>query len=107
MATIEKGEYFVVVRGFEHGDFDDFMEHMTGEERTTTTPRHKTYDRSYEGDIFLAEEICGPVIAARRVLKERIGDGLYKRPEMVQINIMENEVWPVTKAYVEKFGVRV
>lgn len=105
MATIEKGEYFVVTRGFELGDMEDFIEAMTGDTRTTT--KHQRFDRSYEGDIFIAEEICGPVIAARRVLKERIGKGWLARPAIVQINTMENEVWPVTKAYVEKFGIEI
>ena len=77
MATIEIGDLFVVTRGFELNDFDSFNlpfdaeGNYIGKSTTGNDVKTKRYDRSYEGDIFLAVEICGPMIAARRVIKDR------------------------------------
>lgn len=74
MATIEIGDLFVVTRGFELNDFDPFdlpfdaEGNYIGKSTTGNNVKTKRYDRSYEGDIFLAVEICGPMIAARRVI---------------------------------------
>lgn len=87
MAQIERGEFFVVTRGFElHAD-----QVGPGESK----PR---YDRSYEGCVFKALEVCGTVIAAQCVHAEG-----HKRDWMGRVFSLHTaglEVWPVTAAYV-------
>ncbi len=122
MATIEIGDLFVVTRGFELNDFDPFdlpfdsafdaEGNYIGKSTTGNNVKTKRYDRSYEGDIFLAIEICGPMIAARRIIKDRwiskySGKEIEYRSQCVAINTLENEVWPVTDSYAKNFNVNL
>lgn len=94
--TIEAGEYFVITRGAKlprHASVLGFMSPSSPVETDWE------YDRSHEGKVFQAVDVCGPVIAAKCVHvsysyhKDYIG-------KVISLNTSEIKVWPVTKRYV-------
>lgn len=86
--TIETGELFVVTRGWKLGSIGLLIGIPESGE--------PAYDRSHEGNVYRALEVCGPMMAGEIVYAKsygaKIGD---KRP----INTNEVEVWPVTESY--------
>lgn len=95
MTQIEKGEHFVVVRGFEMGKPLPVFAAMYGETDKDDKPR---YDRSFDGCLFLALEVCEDVIAARCVAASDTWKQQYVGT-VRSLNTRELEVWPVTEAY--------
>jgi hypothetical protein len=93
---IEKGELFVVTRGYQCGRIssDPIFAAAFG---IPVQPEleQPQYDRSYEGRVFRAIEVCGPVIAAEIVF----GD-VYSS-KIRSLNTNEIEIWPVTQAYLD------
>jgi hypothetical protein len=102
--NVERGEYFVVTRGFELLGPSMVRSVLFGEElepwkeQRDDKPQH---DRSMEGVVFEAVEVCGAMIAARVVVQRSTYAGCYPLGKCASINTTEVEVWPVTKAYVE------
>lgn len=94
--NIEQGDYFVVTRGFplSMDSWSAFSEMLGG--GGVSTKQEQQYDRSHEGEVFLAVEVCGPVIAARRVFTR---SRYHPLGEALSLNTSELEVWPVTKQY--------
>lgn len=101
---IEPGEFFAVTRG----------ERITASAFPTLTvfgflPEYESpteepkFDRSFEGDIYLAMNVCGPLIAARRVFASRT----RYMPETLSLNANDYELWPVTRGYAKSLGVNV
>jgi hypothetical protein len=84
--TIDKGQLFVVTRGFKHGKMFT-QSHLTD-----------SYDRGFEGQVFAAVEVCDTAVAAERIISS---DSYHKVGEVVSINLLENEVMTVTREYVE------
>lgn len=102
--NIDKGELFVVTRGFEFGRGSDMLLSIfsgyDGWLKPPKKPEEKQYDRSDEGLVFRALEVCGDMIAAEVVAVSHSArwkkDRLGKR---YSINTREVEVWPVTYQY--------
>lgn len=95
---IETGDYFVVTRGFKYGciNFNLFG-----------TPRDEepSYDRSYGGCVFLAREVCGPMVAAKCVYSEHDYKGELVG-KTISLNTSEVEVMTVTAQYLEKMDIK-
>lgn len=97
--NIDKGEFFVVKRGFKHGKMPSFF--GIGEQKET----EDSYDRSYYGMVFIAREVCGEHIAALCVHQpNEIYELLGKT---VNMNTTELELWPVTNSYARAFNINV
>ena len=102
--NIETGEYFVVKRGVQLNDsFESifqspFAASAQNKEQKDKPPR---YDRSYNGMIFKAREVCGEQIAAEYIFGE--GKRWIKIGDVISLNISEIEIWPVTEKYVSCF----
>lgn len=96
--NIERGDLFVVTRGYQLGRMPSLATMMYG--APDDEPKEPQYDRSHQGRVFRAVEVCGPVIAARIIY-----DGSGYRDDTVgamkSINTAEVEVWPVTEAYLQ------
>ena len=101
--NIEKGDHFVVTRGFEYHKMPVFSifnpPDPTESWKQNKKDEEPQYDRSYNGMVFLADEVCESVIAATCVWamgykEEKIG-------EKYSLHTNELEVWPVTKKYIE------
>jgi len=94
--NLEPGEYFAVTRGHKHGDTSFFDAVITGSQ---IRPQEVTYDRHYEGLIFMAVEVCGCMVAGN-VLATTTG---YKK-DMVghtySLNLTEIEAMSLTRKYV-------
>lgn len=56
--NIETGDFFVVTRGFPFSN-DTSLDLILG--NVVTKEKRQEYDRSHEGDVFQAVEVCGPV----------------------------------------------
>lgn len=93
----------MVVRGFEYSrrslssiGFDGWL---GGAE--PKAPQEPEYDRSYEGVLFLALQVCGPLIACRAVA---VSEGCSYKKNYIgkpfSFNTTELKVWPVTPAFV-------
>lgn len=106
MAIPEKGEYFVVRRGFKLNteSLSSVLfprEPWQGQPEALKEPR---YDRSYEGDLFLAVEVCGDAVVAKlvhRTATYRPG----RKGDLIVLSAADMELWPVTKAFAEAMGV--
>ncbi len=97
--NIDKGEFFVVKRGFKYHSVTVFP-------FTTTIDDGPRYDRSYEGMVFVANEVCNEHIAALCVYSEHVGI-TPNVGKMCTMNTTELEIWPVTNKYVEALNVKV
>jgi hypothetical protein len=98
MATIEKGEAFIVKRGREY-DKTPVMT-LFGMAPVSSEPQI-AHDRSYEGMVFLAVEVCGSHVAAKY-----LGGKKWWRDEpAVMFDVEEMELWPVTDAFVAAMGI--
>lgn len=98
--VIEAGEYFAIVRGFEYRgqtEFSLFSGYDGFLNPPTATP--KLHDRSHDGCLFRAREVCGPLIAAELVAGDKHGHWEYD--QIFSLNTMEIEVWPVTQQYAD------
>lgn len=96
--TIEKGDYFTVTRGYEYNPaaFASIFSPVAVE----TKPQ---YDRSYDGVIFRAVEVCGPMVAAEVIVgRDFVIDGrncgAYKH-KRISLNTTEVELMTVTPEY--------
>lgn len=103
--TIEKGDYFAVTRGLEMGKPGVFVAAFGFDSPKSDKPE---YDRSHDGQIYLAEEVCGDMVAARCVgsrcfhsSKERNIGKVYS------LNLSEVEVMTLTPEYLKAIGVNV
>ena len=88
--TIERGDFFVVTRGFEYAGLPP---------ATETKPQ---YSREHEGRIYRADEVCGPMVAAT-VIATTKGYG-PKVGQTISLNTTEVEVMTVTTEYVRLVG---
>jgi hypothetical protein len=97
--NIEPGDYFIVTRGVETNRHPSFTTGYDGFLKATEIVTDKpTYDRSHDGLVYLAIEVCGQMIAAKCVG----GSWSYHRSHVGRVrslNTSEVEVWPVTEAY--------
>ena len=99
---LEKGDYFTITRGVKLStsspfSFFGFMD-MDGESWKTNKQEEEDepkYDRSYHDCVFLAREVCMPMVAAEIIY------GHYFGPKMMSIRLSEIEVMTVSKQYVE------
>ena len=99
MAEIEKGEYFVVRRGFRLGKaLSFFAERREAWQQSAEDEDEPRFDRSYEGLLYLALEVCGPMVAAVCVQGDKYGTSHVG--ERTAFNTDEVELWPVSQAYV-------
>jgi hypothetical protein len=105
--NIEVGEYFVVQRGILLNDrflsifSSPFAASAQNQDNKEKPPR---YDRSYDGMIFKAKEICGEHIAAEYVFGK---DKLWiKIGDCISLNTSDIKIWPVTEKYVACFLVK-
>jgi hypothetical protein len=105
--NIEPGDYFVVARGFKYGDSSSMFVFSALFGGCGETPKEKEdqYDRSHEGRVYRAEEVCGPAIAARCVHGNIFGG--VKPGDVLSLNTNDVEVWPVTKKYVDALGIQL
>ncbi len=104
--NIEKGDLFAVVRGFVLGMSPEEYYMQQGGAGTIT----QNTDRSHEGRVYEASDVCGPLIAAKCVFSSRDSQEYPKynsAGKTFSINTNEVEIWPVTKQYLEtlKSGV--
>lgn len=102
MAQIEPGEYFVVTRGFrlQTANTLSLSTFDIGAQPQRDSEPH--YDRSHEGLIYYAEEVCGDMVAAKCVAVD--GHHHWKQQHIgktVSLNTSEVEVFPVTEKYVQ------
>lgn len=96
--NIERGDLFVVTRGFLLGRMPSFASMFGGFDSEPSQTETQNWDRSHEGRVFKATEVCGPVIAGEIVfLPDRISH--RKLGEVIPLNTGEVEVWPVTPQY--------
>lgn len=104
MPQIEKGEHFVVTRGFKMEGTSDLMIFAIIGNSQPPKPSEPKYDRSYEGYIFLAVSVCGPMICGKVVYSPhgKSSPSYYKQIDACySINTTEVEVWPLTKEFFE------
>lgn len=99
--NIETGEHFVVQRGWRMGDgaSSGYIYAMAmGREPPPpdTAPR---YDRSWEGCVWRALEVCGEMIAGEIVHAPFHKKDCVGRREI--LNGGDVTLWPVTAAFVE------
>lgn len=80
---IDINEYFMIVRGVEL--------------------RNGRTDRSYNEAVFLAMEICGPLIIAKCVKPS--SHRFPNMHEVITFNTNEVEMWPLSKLAVKALGV--
>ena len=106
MAEIKKGEHFVVRRGFEYNSSSFLL--PSGEIATPQNDENPKHDRSQEGRLFLAVEVCSPMVAAecvhgshRDIMCANMGGSSRLVPHRITFNMDEVELWPVTKAFVD------
>ena len=104
---IEIGEYFVVKRGIELNNSicsvftSPFTDSAFNKNNDDKPPR---YDRSHEGLIYKALQVCDEHIAAECVFAESYKSSrLGKR---ISLNTSEIEIWPVTEKYVACFLIQ-
>ena len=105
---IENGEYFVVKRGIElNNSFSSIFVSPFADSAFNKNNEEKTpiYDRSHEGKIYKALEVCGEHIAAECVFDEDTSS-YSKQGKTISLNTSEVEVWPVTERYVACFLIR-
>ena len=88
---IESGEYFSITRGIRLNTTSLFS-------FSSTEVEH--YDRSYEGLIFLAEEVCYPMVAAKLVYSPTKKQWI-KVGDIIPVNLRELEIMTLTKKFVE------
>lgn len=96
---IEKGDYFIVERGFELNTrgMSSFAS-LLGFPEPKQDDRPQ-YDRSYNGLIFEALEVCGVMVAARCVVSTKgWGDDVG---EVLSLHTNELELMTVTREYVD------
>lgn len=97
--NIERGDLFVVTRGFQLGKMPEMISLFGG----GGPPRddNPTYDRSHEGRVYKALQVCGPVIAAECVHEQWAyrGTSISRLGQRFSINTGDVEVWPVTEQY--------
>lgn len=107
MATIEKGEYFIVSKGHELGEGIDYenMSNFNLGLPIVTKERNKRYDRSYEGDVYICLESCYPAVVGKLVFCTHSYHGPINK--LVSFNGNDCELWPVTREYVKALGVEI
>jgi len=100
--NIDVGEYFIVKRGielntstFSLAPTDPFMDSILGTQNENKPPQ---YDRSHEGLIYKALQICGEHIAAECIYAEGYKSATVGK--RISLNTSEVEIWPLTKKYV-------
>ena len=98
---IEKGDYFTITRGIKLNmskpfSFLGFMD-MEGKSWKTNKQEddEPKYDRSYHDCVFLAREVCMPMVAAEIITGHTYGN------KIISLNLGEIEVMTVSKQYVE------
>lgn len=102
--NIEKDELFAITRGFElDHSFDSILDAFEG---VATQARTQNWDRSHEGCIYKALEVCGPLISAECIFFDKDSPGYSRVGKKLSINTNEVEVWPVTKAYLTSLQVK-
>ena len=108
--NIENGEYFVVKRGIElynrtlslFPSEDPFADSILGKENEDKPP---SYDRSHEGRIYKALQVCDEHIAAECVFDQ--DTSRYNvQGKRISLNTSEVEIWPVTEKYVACFLIK-
>jgi hypothetical protein len=104
--NVEVGEYFVVKRGIKLNDVpffsifsSPFSESCFNKDKEDKPPR---YDRSHEGRIYKALEVCGEHIAAECVFDDDKSSYGYQG-KILSLNTSEVEIWPLTEKYVACF----
>lgn len=98
--NIEKGDLFAVTRGHELGSASVFSLAGMFSDRPPV-PEKPRYDRSLEDLVFVAEEVCGQMVAARCIAAA----SLYAfKAESVgrvfSLNLASIEVMTLTPEYV-------
>ena len=100
--VLEKGDYFAITRGIKLNKSHPFslfgFMGLQGEswKENNQEEAEPSYDRSYNDCIFLAREVCMPMVAAEIIHGHSYGD------KVVSLRLTEIEVMTVTKQYVEE-----
>ena len=97
---LEAGEYFAITQGIKRSDATFFSSFLGLDSESWKKPQEDKeirYDRSYEGLVFLACEVCYPMVAAKLVF----GDKSWIGPT-VSLNLEEIEIMTLTKKYVDE-----
>lgn len=101
--NIEVGDLFCVVRGFQLHEIPSFFNFFAvpGDEwKARDTPKEPRYDRSFEGLVFRALEVCHPMVCAEVAF---VSDSWKsaKAGHRLSINLTELQVMTVTQTYLE------
>ena len=101
---LEAGEYFAVTRGFEYNDsFSVALLPMFGAAPKDNKPY---YDRSHEGLIYQAEEVCFPMVAAKCIAnKSPFNHKNESVGTVISLNLTEIEIMTLTTKYLKPIGV--
>jgi len=98
MAQIEKHDFFVVTRGVKLSEIP-----IIGHDFIVRTDGEKEYDRSHEGNVYQALEVCGDMIAAKCI--HAIMYGVFNPVGITySLNSTELELWPVSLEYIKALG---
>jgi len=97
---LEKGDYFAITRGIKlntrpFSSLFGFMGEQGESWKTNQDENEPHYDRSYHDCVFLAREVCMPMVVAEIIHGHSYGS------KVVSLRLSEIEVMTVTKAYVE------
>lgn len=98
MAQIEKHDFFVVTRGVQLLEIP-----IIGQDFIVRTDGEKEYDRSHEGKVYQALEVCGDMIAAKCI--HATVCGVFNPVGITRsLNSTELELWPVSLEYIKALG---
>lgn len=99
---IEKGDYFVVTRGFEFHNTTLASIFSPPEEswKQNQAEEKPQYSRSENGIVFQAIEVCDSLCVAE-VIASSQGYGGYKLQQRISFHLDEIETMVVPKEYVE------
>jgi len=100
MAQIEKNDFFVVTRGVKLSDLP-----IIGQDFIVKTDAEKEYDRTHEGRVYKALEVCGDMIAAK-CIHATIYGMFNPIGAVLSLNSAELELWPVGAEYIKALGYK-
>lgn len=97
---LEKGDYFCITRGCRLGGFPFFAENPAN-----AIAQVESYDRSYNGMVFLAESVEPEIVVARVVFASNSinNDKLNK---VMILHLSEIKVWRLSQESLEALKIK-